>query len=85
MEDSNVKGTDSLETYPSRIGGSQNTVESQALEQLGRSPAEARTFLTEYGIAWGDKVVQKYWKLGDALWTRYDEKFQNYPNRLLNP
>lgn len=53
----------------------QKAVDAQALERLGRSPAEAKAFLTEYGIKWGDRVVKECWKLGDALWTRYDEMF----------
>jgi dipeptidase len=31
--------------------------------------------LTQRVVAFSDKVVAAYWKLGDELWTRYDEKF----------
>ena len=31
--------------------------------------------LTKYTMTWGEKVVDKAWKLGDFLWTKYDEKF----------
>jgi len=31
--------------------------------------------LTNYTILWGNKVVNEAWKLGDAFWTKYDEKF----------
>ncbi len=31
--------------------------------------------LTEYTNKWGDKVVKEAWRLGDFLWTKYDEKF----------
>ncbi len=32
-------------------------------------------FLTKYTNDWGNKVVKEAWKLGDFLWTKYDEKF----------
>ena len=32
-------------------------------------------FVTTYTNDWGNKVVNKAWKLGDFLWTKYDEKF----------
>jgi len=31
--------------------------------------------LTKYTLKWGNKVVDEAWKLGDAFWTKYDEKF----------
>jgi len=30
---------------------------------------------TEFSIIWGDLVVDRAWRLGDLLWTLYDEKF----------
>lgn len=53
----------------------QSWIEDKALELLKNDPAEARAFLTRYGMDWGNKVVQRAWKLGDELWTKYDEKF----------
>ncbi len=47
----------------------------QAQMLLQKSPAKARAFLTKYGIEWSEKVTQRAWKLGDELWTKYDEKF----------
>ncbi|MFH2095854.1 MAG: C69 family dipeptidase [Bacteroidota bacterium] len=32
-------------------------------------------FLNAYSNSWGLKVVESAWKLGDFLWTKYDEKF----------
>jgi dipeptidase len=32
-------------------------------------------YLTDYTMEWGNKVVDRAWKLGDELWTKYDEKF----------
>lgn len=36
---------------------------------------ERSEIMTEFTLRWGDKVVNKAWKLGDFLWTKYDEKF----------
>jgi dipeptidase len=53
----------------------QKNLEEEALKLLQENPEKARTLLTEYGINWGNKVVEHAWKLGDELWTKYDEKF----------
>lgn len=50
-------------------------VDKKALELLKKDKAEAQKYLTEYGIKWSDKVVDEAWKLGDLLWTKYDEKW----------
>ncbi len=54
----------------------QASFEKQALEihQKGK-PRELRTFLTNYSMGWGTKVVERAWLLGDELWTKYDELF----------
>lgn len=36
---------------------------------------EAIEKMTEYTNSWGEKVVKEAWRLGDFLWTKYDEKF----------
>jgi dipeptidase len=53
----------------------QSDIERVALEQYKNSPKAARNYLTKYGIDWGKKVVDRAWKLGDELWTKYDEQF----------
>jgi dipeptidase len=53
----------------------QAKVDEEALRLLKKNPREAREYLTKYGITWGDRVVERAWKLGDELWTKYDEKF----------
>ena len=53
----------------------QNEIERQALGQYRHSPDAARHFLTKYSVDWGAKVVNRAWKLGDELWTKYDEQF----------
>ena len=48
------------------------TIEQQALQLKKKEMGE---WLTNHSIKWGDSVVDQAWKLGDLLWTRYDEKF----------
>jgi dipeptidase len=54
---------------------SQKNFEKQAVQMLQQDPAKGRAFLTGYTGQWGSYVVGKAWKLGDYLWTKYDEKF----------
>ena len=37
--------------------------------------SKLREFLTKYCCDWGERAVTRCWKLGDELWTKYDEKF----------
>ncbi|MFA8449672.1 MAG: dipeptidase [Bacteroidales bacterium] len=53
----------------------QKEIDKKALELYKKKPAKAIKFLSDYSIQWGDKVVERAWKLGDELWTKYDEKF----------
>jgi len=53
----------------------QAKVDEQALELFDNNPKKAIEFLTDYSLMWGNKVVEEAWKLGDFLWTKYDEKF----------
>jgi dipeptidase len=47
----------------------------QARKLYREDPRQASDYLTEYSIRWGNTVVGRCWQLGDALWTKYDEKF----------
>jgi len=59
----------------SELFAKQKEIEEKALALYKKSPKEAREFLTQYSMKWGEKVVKAAWKLGDDLWTKYDEKF----------
>ncbi|MEX0986852.1 MAG: C69 family dipeptidase [Bacteroidales bacterium] len=48
--------------------------EALRLHKAGKA-MELNKQLTDYTNMWGNKVVDKAWKLGDDLWTRYDELF----------
>jgi len=49
--------------------------EAKVLPVLEKDPVKARKMLTDYTRQWGSRVVDEAWKLGDFLWTKYDEKF----------
>lgn len=53
----------------------QKKIEDQALVLHRENPAQSKSFLTQYGMDWGERVVKRCWELGDFLWTKYDEKF----------
>ncbi|MEN8223924.1 MAG: C69 family dipeptidase [Bacteroidota bacterium] len=53
----------------------QEGVEKEALKYYKKDPEKTIEFLTGYTMKWGDQVVNTAWKLGDYLWTKYDELF----------
>jgi dipeptidase len=53
----------------------QNKIEQEALTRYKSNPDAAIDFLTDYSIKQAETAVEKAWKLGDFLWTKYDEKF----------
>ena len=51
-------------------------VEAKAVELSKSDDKQALIdYLTDYTNKWGNTVVNRAWKLGDELWTKYDEKF----------
>ncbi|MDY6801199.1 MAG: C69 family dipeptidase [Bacteroidota bacterium] len=54
----------------------QPKIEAEALELYKeKNPKKTINYLNKYSNEWADKVVEEAWKLGDFLWTKYDEKF----------
>ena len=53
----------------------QKNIESEALARYKNDPKQAVDFLTKYSIERAEKAIEAAWKLGDLLWTKYDEKF----------
>ena len=53
----------------------QKRFEEEALQLFKDKPEEGKNYLTNYSVQWGNNVVQRAWKLGDELWTKYDERF----------
>ncbi|MBC8321270.1 MAG: C69 family dipeptidase [Bacteroidetes bacterium] len=54
---------------------SQKSVDKKALELYYQNKIAAIEFLTRYSNEQGEKVMKEAIKLGDSLWTKYDEKF----------
>jgi dipeptidase len=53
----------------------QPIVEAEALQLYESSPKKAIEFLTKYSNVEGTKAMEEGIRLGDFLWTKYDEKF----------
>ncbi len=53
----------------------QDEIEKKALSLHKKKPELAVEFLQGYTFEWGNKVVDQAWRLGDSLWSKYDEKF----------
>jgi dipeptidase len=53
----------------------QPSFEQQAVQMYKQDHDMGRAFLTSYTNHWGVVVVDNAWKLGDYLWTKYDEKW----------
>ena len=58
-----------------RFFARQATIEKKAVRLHKRSPAAARSYLTRYSRKACKQTETAYWKLGDLLWTKYDEKW----------
>jgi hypothetical protein len=54
----------------------QQKIEEEALHLYKENdPQKTIKYLNQYSNGWANKVVDEAWKLGDFLWTKYDEKF----------
>ncbi len=54
----------------------QKSFEEEALRLYDKkNPQKTIDYVTKYSNEWGNKVVDEAWKLGDFIWTKYDEKF----------
>ena len=54
---------------------SQKATDQQALEMYHQNKKDAIEYLNQYSNEQGEKVMKEAIKLGDLLWTKYDEKF----------
>jgi len=64
------------DAWQKELFDAQPEFEEKALELYKKKEKEElNSYLTSYTLEWGEKVVGKAWKLGDELWTNYDEKF----------
>ncbi len=53
----------------------QREVTAKARDLYAEDPAKARAYLTGVSRTACQEAVDAYWDLGDALWTKYDEKW----------
>lgn len=53
----------------------QKRIEDEALRLYREDPQKAIGYLTRYSAGMCGKITEAYWKLGDDLWTKWDEKF----------
>jgi dipeptidase len=53
----------------------QKNLEDQLLPKYRNDPKKMHKELTAFSMHWADRAVTEAWKLGDFLWTKYDEKF----------
>jgi len=53
----------------------QKNIEDEAVQKFKTNPKMAIQYLSDYSMTQAKSAVQKAWKLGDFLWTKYDEKF----------
>ena len=63
------------QSWQSELFADQADFEKKALELYKDDSYKLKEYLTNYSIQWGKKIVDRSWKLGDELWTKYDEKF----------
>jgi dipeptidase len=63
------------EPMQKEIFQAQKKLEDQLMQKYRNDPKKMRKELTAFSMQWGDRVVAEAWKLGDFLWTKYDEKF----------
>jgi hypothetical protein len=55
--------------------GKQKEIEDEALRLYKADPAKAEEFLTKYCVGIANKAVEDYWKLGELLWSKYNNLF----------
>jgi dipeptidase len=53
----------------------QRRIEDEALGLYKKDPGMAIDYLTRYSFGFCNKITAAYWKLGDDLWTKYDERW----------
>jgi dipeptidase len=66
---------DVWEPIESEAFARQASFEEEALALHQRDPALVEAFLTEYVHGLANNTVERYWKLGDELWVRFNNSF----------
>lgn len=63
------------EPFQTELINNQKNVEEKALELLKKDKSKAIEYLTNYTNEQCNEALEKAWKLGDHLWTKYDEQW----------
>ncbi|GAB4367380.1 MAG: C69 family dipeptidase [Calditrichia bacterium] len=58
-----------------KLFADQKKIEEEALKIYNKKPKNVYPFLTDYTMKWANIAVAEAWRMGDLLWTKYDEKF----------
>ena len=53
----------------------QEEVEAEALALYKKNPKKAIKYLTKYSLDTANGAVDAYWKLGDDLWSKFNNYF----------
>jgi dipeptidase len=53
----------------------QKRIDDEALKLYTEDPQKAIEYLTKYSSDFCARITDAYWKLGDDLFTKYDEKW----------
>jgi dipeptidase len=53
----------------------QKKIEEEALSLFKQDPEKAKSFLTNYCLDTANHSVEAYWKLAEALWSKYNNSF----------
>jgi dipeptidase len=61
--------------FEDELFNKQLEIEKKALKLYKKSKKKARRFLTVYSNKWMNRLVDRYWRLGDELWSKYTGKF----------
>lgn len=63
------------DAFRRRAFDEQRRIDDEALKLYDEDPRKAAEYLTRYSFDFCERITEAYWKLGDDLWTKYDERF----------
>ena len=58
-----------------KLFAEQDAFEQKMISLYKSDPQKAREELTRYSIDIANRSVERYWKLGDELWSKYTNSF----------
>ena len=61
--------------FEKELLNNQSGIETEALQLYQKNPKKAAAYLTKYTMDCCNRAVDTAWKIGDDLWTNYDERW----------